>query len=904
MNYLEVIGSLLGITMALSPSFGDGTNIPTMNPWRYSGGSLVMSSSTADLRVPNLANLPCIGADAQGDLGAGTCGSGSGTGTVSTSTIPTVGQVAYWTNNGFPSLLGSVATGTLSCTSPLSCTARSIIGGSSAVSLDTSGTWTGNAGTASALAANGTNASAGNAILGVDASGNAEGAFDVWTEAENTAAAYAAQATTLTVAGTASQITSSAGAQDLSANRTWTLSLPNHVIFPSSFQASRASTTNATSTNLDITGLFTFNGVTASTWAAFCTAITGGVGLCDGSDASGSGGAGLATSTPIADTYVIYGTSAADVGAEAAFTYDDATNKLVVENASTTAFSSPYASSTNAVAGLLSISTSLTIGGDTLIELCGTGITCTSNTLAASLGTSISAAEIADGDHGDFTYTSGVAAIDANAVALGTDTVNNYVATIADDGQSTITVNNSGTETAAVTLRVIDVVCTGCLGSTEIAGLDISADTNLAATYPIVLSNDTVTFSGLSTTTPWTGSGVAYRVSDSLISTVATSSATCSTGVSCSAFDVLGTAAPVITATLGTSVDLTSEVTGDLPYSNLAQVSANSILGNPTGATADAQSVATTTLFGALGTAGQVLMSNGTGIVWAATSTCIQITGSADLCDGNDASGGGGSSGNIPFATTTVYTGQDLIYPVKNNEDFVLGKNSSTTAPFWWDVSATTTYVGNGGTGDSKLTLGPTSNEWTTGYYSTDKTFQIASSTSLGSSVAFSITKALRVIISTFLNIPNAADPSVTTTGDIAMNTTAASSSIRYYDGTAERVLNSIVSKPLVYASSTLAYIGSYGTAGTTTVLVLNNLRPMTIYSFYCKTDTGTAYVRFGDGTNWTTEKQCTSSGVSSGVLASNNTFTIREDFKVQVGTSASNPNIITITADVRDDAD
>lgn len=44
--------------------------------------------------------------------------------------------------------------------------------------------------TAVALAANGANASSGNAILGVDASGAAEGAFDVWTEAENTAAAY------------------------------------------------------------------------------------------------------------------------------------------------------------------------------------------------------------------------------------------------------------------------------------------------------------------------------------------------------------------------------------------------------------------------------------------------------------------------------------------------------------------------------------------------------------------------------------------------------------------------------------------------------------------------------------------------------------------------------------------
>lgn len=47
-----------------------------------------------------------------------------------------------------------------------------------------------NAATATALAANGANAASGNAILGVDASGAAEGAFDVWTEAENTSAAY------------------------------------------------------------------------------------------------------------------------------------------------------------------------------------------------------------------------------------------------------------------------------------------------------------------------------------------------------------------------------------------------------------------------------------------------------------------------------------------------------------------------------------------------------------------------------------------------------------------------------------------------------------------------------------------------------------------------------------------
>lgn len=52
----------------------------------------------------------------------------------------------------------------------------------------------------------------------------------------------------ITVAGTANQITSSAGAQDLSADRTWTLSLPNHVIFPLDFLTTNSSTTNATTT--------------------------------------------------------------------------------------------------------------------------------------------------------------------------------------------------------------------------------------------------------------------------------------------------------------------------------------------------------------------------------------------------------------------------------------------------------------------------------------------------------------------------------------------------------------------------------------------------------------------------------------------------------------------------------
>lgn len=66
--------------------------------------------------------------------------------------------------------------------------------------------FTGNASTSDALKANGANCSAGQAPLGVDASGAAESCFDVWTEAENTAADYVgwsqASTTYLTIAST------------------------------------------------------------------------------------------------------------------------------------------------------------------------------------------------------------------------------------------------------------------------------------------------------------------------------------------------------------------------------------------------------------------------------------------------------------------------------------------------------------------------------------------------------------------------------------------------------------------------------------------------------------------------------------------------------------------------------
>lgn len=118
-----------------------------------------------------------------------------------------------------------------------------------------------------------------------------------------------------------------------------------------------------------------------------------------------------------------------------------------------------------------------------------------------------------------------------DAIDLGTDTNGNYVATIADAGNTTVTVTNSGTENAAVTLDVInvadsdlgDVTISGGTWSVEddshnhtgstLSGIDISDDTNLAVTSPVVLTDDTISWdSTLIDDTTWSDGANASNI--------------------------------------------------------------------------------------------------------------------------------------------------------------------------------------------------------------------------------------------------------------------------------------------------------------------------------------------------------------------------------------------------------
>ena len=111
------------------------------------------------------------------------------------------------------------------------------------------------------------------------------------------------------------------------------------------------------------------------------------------------------------------------------------------------------------------------------------------------------------------------------------------------------------------------------------------------------------------------------------------------------------------------TVSLTADVTGDLPFANLAQVSANSVLGNITSATSDAASIATSSLFQWTGT-GQVVRGTSPTLVTPALGTPSALVGTnitgtaasltAGLATALAANGANCSAGNYPLGVDAL----------------------------------------------------------------------------------------------------------------------------------------------------------------------------------------------------------------------------------------------------------
>ena len=145
----------------------------------------------------------------------------------------------------------------------------------------------------------------------------------------------------------------------------------------------------------------------------------------------------------------------------------------------------------------------------------------------------------------------------------------------------------------------------------------------------------------------------------------------------------------------------------------------------------------------------------------------------------------------------------------------------------------------------------------------------------------------------TSFEITNGTGPTVDAAGEIAVDTTAGQ--LKWFDGRNTHIVTGTTTKSFNIASTTADGSGNMFNSATTTFVLSNFPDPITLLSWYCQaTTTGSVSVRFGDGTNWTNSSSCSTGG--STVATSNNTFTAYEQFLVQIGTAASNPNRVTIT--------
>jgi len=89
----------------------------------------------------------------------------------------------------------------------------------------------------------------------------------------------------------------------------------------------------------------------------------------------------------------------------------------------------------------------------------------------------------------------------------------------------------------------------------------------------------------------------------------------------------------------------------------------------------------------------------------AGSNITISTSTAGQVVIASTATGGGGANYDLIWATTA--TNGLLIIPTSSmsmlTADFAIGSNATATAPFWWDVSATTSYIGIAGAGDGAI---------------------------------------------------------------------------------------------------------------------------------------------------------------------------------------------------------
>jgi cytoskeletal protein CcmA (bactofilin family) len=213
------------------------------------------------------------------------------------------------------------------------------------------------------------------------------------------------------------------------------------------------------------------------------------------------------------------------------------------------------------------------------------------------------------------------ATIQPNSVALGSDTTGNYVATVADSGSSDIVVNNSGSETAAVTLGLTTTgVVAGSYGSTTaIPTFTVDSRGRLTAAGTAQIGAAlTVTGDSGSETINFLSESLAISGGTNLTSSASGNAVTVNLDNNISLTSVV--ASGIVTASSGFSGNLTGNVTGNVTGNLAGNVNATS--GISTFNNIDINGTLTD-VNNSTGTSGYVLKNVGTGVSWASINDSL-----------------------------------------------------------------------------------------------------------------------------------------------------------------------------------------------------------------------------------------------------------------------------------------
>lgn len=293
------------------------------------------------------------------------------------------------------------------------------------------GDLTGNADTATALASNGSNCTAGNAPLGVDASGAVESCFDVWTEAENTSAGYTSN--TGTVTSVALSVPTGLSISGTPITTSGTLAL--------TYDTGYASVLTASTTN----------------WNGFydtpSTRITAGTGLSWSTNTLNAEvqTSDLHSAVTLAGSLDYLTLSGQEITRGAIDLATDISGILGITNGGT-------GTSTSALAGQVLAWNGSNWQGYATTTF-SSGLTYSGGNVTADLGTSISSSELADADFGSFTCSSGTCTVDSGAISntmLANSTISGIAlgSNLANLTATNSTLTFSGTYTGA-TARTI-----------------------------------------------------------------------------------------------------------------------------------------------------------------------------------------------------------------------------------------------------------------------------------------------------------------------------------------------------------------------------------------------------------------------------------------------------------------